>query len=694
MADQPDGAVKKRFRPHALLKLRSDQFEYLELILLAAAIGVLAALGNLGFRALINLFTQVFQGYEWKFLGIRPFWPYDLLIPIVLLSGGVGILILDWFFPGEVMGYGFPNFLEMVNLGNARIKGNWIIVKSLGASLSLGAGASVGREGPIAQIGGAIGSVIAQVMRLSTERAKVLVAAGAGAGIATTFNAPIGGLMFAQEIVLLNQIETANLSLLIVATMSAVVTERAILGNAGVFTPAVFVLRSYWEMVSYCMMGAALGLLSAGYIRFFHKTCQFFRNLKLPAWVKLGIGLAIVGVVAIPFPENLSDGYPVINQALMGSFHLNRMAVLALAKIFTSSVSLACGAPGGVFGPIFFIGTMAGGASQRALSHMVPGLTGPRGSYALVGLGAFLSGATHAPLTALFLLFEMTQDYQIALPAMIASVAALVVARAIEPESIDTYALARAGKSLEIGKERLLLSQIPVSAVMTRDINLVHENSSLADVLRTAGETAQTTLPVVDSEGRLKGMIVTRHLLSVLAGGSELSPLVNAYDLAWHNHPTVTPDNSLDEATQLMEYEALEELPVIDPKDSRNLLGLVSRRAIAQTFNRVNVSMSSLATRDNNIFWATGYRVSRLNVPPGAAGKTLRELDPRARHSVSVLAVRAADDPDGGFSPISADRALKPGDLLVVAGRPSGLRSLARELEGMSISDPPPAPHP
>jgi CBS domain-containing protein len=301
----------------------------------------------------------------------------------------------------------------------------------------------------------------------------------------------------------------------------------------------------------------------------------------------------------------------------------------------------------------------------------------------LVGLGAFLSGATHAPLTALFLLFEMTQDYQIALPAMVASVTALVVARAIERESIDTFALAREGKSLEIGKERLLLSHIPVGAVMTRNIDSVHENSSLADVLRAAGETAQTTLPVVSAEGRLSGVIVTRNLLSILAGGSELSPLVNAFDLAWRDHPSVAPETNLDEATQLMEYEALEELPVLDPSHDRQLLGLVTRRAIAQTFNRVNVSLSTLATRDSNIFWATGYRVTRLNVPAGVAGKTVRELDPRGHHSVSVLAVCGVDDPEAGFVPIAADRPLKPGDLLVVAGRPQGLRALARELDAM-----------
>lgn len=666
----------------SLLALRSDQFEYVELILLAVMVGVLGALGNLGFRKLIEFFSYLFLNREWYALGIPVLSLHALLIPIVLLSGGVGILVLNWFFPGEVMGYGFPHFLEMVNLGNARIKRRWIVVKAMGAALSLGSGASVGREGPIAQIGGAIGSAVAQLRRLSAERAKVLVAAGAGAGIATTFNAPIGGLMFAQEIVLLNQIELANLSLLIIATMSAVVTERALIGNSAVFVPAQFVLKSHLEMVTYGLMGVAIGVIAAAYIHFVHWVADFFRQLQWPAWAKLGAGLLAVGLVAIPLPQNLSDGYPVINRALQGDFALPRMGALAAAKFFASAVSLGCGAPGGVFGPIFFIGTMCGGATQRIFSRLLPSFTGPRGSYALIGLGAFLGSATHAPMTALFLLFEMTQDLQLALPAMITVVLSMIVARAIEPESIDTYALARAGKSLEIGKERLVLSQIPVSTVMTREVDVLTENHPLADVLRVAGETAQAIVPVVNSTGGLSGIIVTRHLLALLVGGNELGPLVNAYDLAWRNPPMVTPATSLDEATQLMEYDALEELPVVEKEHGGKFLGLVTRRAIAQTFNRVSVSLSTLATRESNIYWATGYRVSRVAVPEAAAGKTLRELDPRARFEVSVLAVRNRDDPQAGFVPIAPDRALKAGDELIVAGRAPGLRQFARQLQG------------
>ncbi|HSZ23460.1 MAG TPA: chloride channel protein [Candidatus Sulfotelmatobacter sp.] len=666
------------------LSLRSDQFEYVQLILLAVTVGVLAALGNLGFRALIEFFSWLFRGYEWNALGIDHGGWYRALVPVILMSGGVAILLLNWVFPGDVLGYGFPNFLEMVNLGTAKVKRRWIFVKAAGASLSLGAGASVGREGPIAQIGGAIGSTIAQLRKLSPDRAKVLVAAGAGAGIATTFNAPIGGLMFAQEIVLLGHTEIANLTLLIIATFSAVITSRAIQGNSVVFLAPEFVLRSYWEMATYALMGAFLGVLAAGYIRFFNATDAWFRRLDQPVWLKLMAGLAVVGAIGIWLPQNLSDGYPVINAAMAGEFGIGMLAVMTCAKFFASSVSLGCGAPGGSFGPTFFIGTMAGGLFQRLSVRLIPHLTGPRGSYALVGLGAFLAGTTHAPLTALFLLWEMTRSDTIALPSMIATITALVVARAIETESLDEFRLARQGKTLQIGSERLALTLIPVSAVVTKNVTMVSENTKLSDVLRTAGETSQSTLPVVDSDGGLAGAIVVRDLLTVIVSGQELGPLVNAFDICNANCPTVTLEANLDEASQVMEHEGLDELPVID-RLSRRFLGLITSRQIAQALNRVTVSLSTLATRDPNIYWATGYRVTRITVPPNAAGTTVRKLDARARFSVTVLAVQDAGNPDGEFSPISPDRPLKAGDELIAAGRPQDIRQFTHELENMEL---------
>ncbi len=660
--------------------LRSDQFEYVQLILLAVIVGILAALGNLGFRKLIELFSWLFRVVEWQALGIDGGGWHRALIPIVLMSGGAAILLLDRIYPGDVLGYGFPNFLEMVNLGSARLKRDWIFVKAAGAALSLGAGASVGREGPIAQVGGAIGSVVAQLRNLSPDRAKVLVAAGAGAGIATTFNAPIGGLMFAQEIVLLGHTEVANLTLLIIATTSAVVTSRAIIGNAVVFDVPEFIMHSYWELLTYGLMGALLGALAAGYIRFFHGTAGWIRKRKLPQWLKLEVGLALVGVIAIWLPNNLSDGYPVISLAMNGQFDAAVLVALLCAKFFASSVSLGCGSPGGVFGPTFFIGTMAGGLFQRLSHTIVPELTGTRGSYALLGLGAFLAGTSHAPLTALFLLFEMTHSYSIALPAMIATITALVVSRALVSESIDEYRLAREGKTLQIGQDLLALTLIPVSAVLTKNVTFASQNTSLSEILRIAGDTPQSTLPVVDSEGSLSGLIVTRDLLAILSSGSEVGPLVNAFDIANTNCPTVLATANLDEASQTMEHEGLDELPVVD-RPGGQLLGLVTRQHIAQALNRVSVSLSTLATRDQNIYWATGYRVTRLVVPAGAAGKTVRQLDPRARFGVTVLAVQDVSDPEAGFVPLTPDRRLKEGDLIVAAGRPPDIRQFARTLE-------------
>ena len=327
---------------------------------------------------------------------------------------------------------------------------------------------------------------------------------------------------------------------------------------------------------------------------------------------------------------------------------------------------------------------MTGGAVRQLCNLMALGLTGPIGSYALVGLGAFLAGLTHAPLTAILLLFEMTRlDPVLALPAIIATVMALIVAHEIEPESIDTYSLARQGKSLSIGRERLILRQLPLSSVISRDVQTLRANASVHEVLVMASDTAQSTLPVLDDDSSLIGLIVTRDLLSMLASGTELGPLVNAYDLSRQNPPVLMPESSLDEASQLMEYEALEELPVIEHMGLAHgkFLGLVSRRNIAQAFNRVAASLTAIGRSDPHIVWASGYRVSRLLLPRAASGKTLRQLDPRGHFGVSVLAVQDSARPDAGFATAAPDQPLKEGDLIIAAGRSVDLRHFRSALE-------------
>jgi CIC family chloride channel protein len=665
-------------------RFSADQVEYVWLILLASLTGALAALGNLGFRLLIDLSSSLFRGVEWRALGLERGGVFATLTPLILLSGGAALLLLNYFFPDEVLGYGFPSFLAMVHLGGARIKRRWIFLKAASAAVSLGAGASVGREGPIAQIGGSIGSAVAQAVKVGAQRAKVLIACGAGAGIATTFNAPIGGLLFAQEIVLLGETELANLSLLIISTTAAVVTSGALTGNEmAVFKVHPFELRSYWELLTYSLMGLTMGLLSAGYIRLFHATAGMFARMTLPSGAKLAIGLLIVGVIAIPFPQNLSDGYPVINAALAGELQVRRMAMLTVAKILASCLSLGCGAPGGVFGPIFFIGAMGGGSFRAVSQAFFPHFTGPRGSYALIGLGAFLAGTTHAPLTAVFLLFEMTREYQVTVPALLTSILSLVVARAIESESIDTFSLARQGKTLHIGKDRQLLMQIPVSAAMNPNPDLVASNDTFAEVLRKAGETSQAHLPVVTAEGRLLGLIVTRELLPLVTSREELARLGIAADVCDTNPPTIVPDENLDEATRLMEAEGLEEVPVIVTPDDKRLIGLLSRSAIRSALNRAAISMVTVARSDAPIMWSADYRVGQIRVGATVAGKSIRQLNPRSQFGVNIVAIQETENRNSSFGPADPDRSLQIGDVLLVAGSPNAVRAFERELTSL-----------
>jgi CIC family chloride channel protein len=644
----------------------STHTQYTGLVLLAALIGLLGAAGSIVFQAAIAMAARGFGALA-AWLGA---WgsAAPLAPPIVLAAGGIALLLLERLFPGHTLGYGFPRFLEMVHLEGGRVKRRWMIVKTLGAAISLGAGASVGREGPIAQIGGSIGSFVAQLLRLES-RLKLLVACGAAAGIATTFNAPIGSVMFAQEIVLQGKVELAHFSLIVISTATAVIASRALGGAETVFHTQTFVLATYWEILTYGAMGLVLGVLAAAYVRFFHGTLERVGRARLGTAPKLVGGLIVVGIVGAFLPLNLSDGYPVIQDALAGKLAASLMITLAVAKIFTSSLSLACGAPGGVFGPIFFIGAMSGGAFRALSASLFPTLTGPRGSYALVGLAAFLGACTHAPLTAVFLLFETTGSYEIALPALVTVILALIVASTIEPESIDTLGLARAGTSLEPPREQIM-DLIPVASAFDETFEPIRAEAPLSEVLRIMGEASGTHFPVLDRDGGLLGMMSLHGVRTVLLD-PDTAATRTAADLCDPYVPTVTPETSLGQALGRMEEDEREELPVVASDDPKRVLGLLSRADVIRAYNRALVTMRTIpgaAGADEMPQWSKGYRVVRLPVPAAWDGRTLRDLDCRARFGVTVLAVEPRDKPGHTFEVPDPDRRLDAGDTLVIAG--------------------------
>ncbi len=647
---------------------------------IAALIGVLGALGNVCFREAITVSGLAFDTLGAWLAQMLPFLT-RVTTPFVLAAGGLALYGLSRLFPEHTLGYGFPRFLEMVNLEGGRVKKRWMIVKTLGAAISLGCGASVGREGPIAQIGGSIGSAVAQVLRVSTDRAKLFVVCGAAAGIAATFGAPIASVMFAQEILLQGEIQLTHFGLIVIATTSSVLASRAMLGTDTIFHVRTFVLASYWELLTYALMGFLLGVLAVGYTRLFHVALERLGRLRYRTPTKLIGGLALVGVIGVFLPQNLSDGYPTIDAALNGRLLPPLMGILAIAKVLASALSLGSGAPGGVFGPMFFIGATGGGAFRALSALLLPGLTGPRGSYALVGMGTFLAACTHAPLTAIFLLLEMTGDYQIALPALITAIIAVMVASSIEPESIDTLGLARAGTTLRPPREQLM-DLIPVSAAFHHEFEPIPAAARMSDILQTIGESRATSFPVLDAEQRLVGTISVHDIRRLLIDPAA-NDLVIAVDVCDTNIPTVTPETTLGRALRLMETDDIEEIPVVDTTDPRRIIGLLSRADVIRAYNRTLLTVRTVPGSpgaDELPQWSKAYRVTTLPIPPEWLGRSLRELDFRAHFSVSVLAVQAGNTPGRSFEVPDPDRVLRDGEWMVLAGPAAAVRALERTI--------------
>ncbi len=447
------------------------------------------------------------------------------------------------------------------------------------------------------------------------------------------------------------------------------IAARTLGGVETVFQVRPFQLDAYQELVTYALMGLFLGLLAAGYVRFFHATLERIARLPVRTTTKLVGGLVAVGAVGALLPMNLSDGYPAIENALAGELPAAVMLTLAIAKIVTSSVSLGCGAPGGVFGPLFFIGAMSGGAFRALSAWAMPSLTGPRGSYALVGLAAFLGACTHAPLTAIFLLFETTGSHEVALPALVTVILAVIVATAVEPESIDTLGLARAGTTLEPPREQIM-DLISVASAFHDAVEPIHADAPLAEMLKVMGESSGSHFPVVDDAGRLLGTLSLHGVRAVLLdpqAGTECT----AGDLCDRHVPTVTPETSLGQALGRMEEDDRDELPVVASDDPTRVLGLLSRADVIRAYNRALVTMRTIpgtAGADTVPQWSKSYRVARFPVPRDWGGRSLRELDCRARFGVSVLAVERRDDPSHAFEVPDPDRVLSAGDTLVLAG--------------------------
>jgi len=556
------------------------------LIILAVVIGLLGGLGNYAFRKTIEfVHWAVFEQSEQLFGYSLEEWSLARLAVVFCPVVGGLLVIPLWYWFGKDLKGGFSAFLERVNLRGAKLQLRPIFTRGFGSAITIGAGGSAGQEGPIAMIGGAIGSQFGQLFKMSGDRLKVLVACGAAAGVAATFNAPIAGVFFAQEIVLLSSFELSSFTSIVIASGMATVVSRALLGNTPELYAPVYLVNSYWELLLYVLLGLLIGILATLFIDTHFRIKDKFTALKIPKLAKPVLGGLLVGVIGLGFPQVFGNGYEFMESVLLGNQTWYLLAALVLIKAVATSITLGSGLPGGLFAPCLYLGAVAGGFFGHAAVKIFPQFHLAPGAYALVGMGAFLSAATHAPMTAIFLLFEITDSYEVIVPIMLTCVIGTSIARHFKKDSLETVELSRAGIDLEAGKERNIMKSLQVGDVMARDVETIPEHMTLGQFARFIEKTQHTNFPLVNAQNELTGIISVQDFMGVVFE-RELMNLVVVKELATADVITAHADEDLDQTMRKIGYRNIEQLPVVDRETHRKLVGIISRRDIVAAYNR------------------------------------------------------------------------------------------------------------
>lgn len=558
------------------------------ILILCLVIGVTTGLGAIAFKWMIESFDSLFFDGLWGLFD----WAGDykiLFLPLIPAAGGLLVGPIVHFVAQEAKGHGVPEVMAAVAMRDGRIRGRVATAKAIASAICIGSGGSAGREGPIVQIGSAIGSAMGQLFRISGSRLRILVGCGAAGGISAVFNAPIAGVMFAVEIIL-GDFGIRTLTPVVLSSVAASVTARTVLGDRAVFEVPPYQLVSPYEIPLYLALGALAGLVGVLYIKTLYFTEDQFERFRVPGYLKPAVGGFALGGVAIISMEILADGYSGITHAVAGSLDLPLVTMLIFLKIVATSLTLGSGNSGGIFAPSLFIGAMLGQAFGGVMSILFPEVTAPAGAYALVGMAAMVSGATHATITAILIIFEMTSDYRIILPLMAASVMATFVAHRLSPQSIYTLKLFRKGINISHGREVNVMSSLRVREAMEADAKTIPPDLPLKLIVDKFEETQFDMLPVTDDSGHLLGVVTFQDIREVLMGRSleVLADVVIAADILTTPETGLflTPEQSLNDAMQKLAMKDTRSLPVVDSQSTMRLVGVMSRRQLLNTYNR------------------------------------------------------------------------------------------------------------
>ena len=507
-----------------------------------------------------------------------------LLLPLLPLTGALVIWLMTRFAPGFVGGYNFPRFLVQVNLHGGIVRLRETIYRSVAAIVTIGSGGSAGVEGPVAALGGAAGSGVGRFIQASGSRMRLLVATGVAAAIAANFNAPITGVLFAFEIVLLGNFALSSFGAIVISAGIGAVVSRWIFGGFPLFFVPEFTLGHPWELGLYAGLGILCGLLGGLFIHFFFWVRGRFDAIPGREMSKLFTGALLVGIIAIGFPQIMGAGYNVIQATLTAVYPVWFLLAVFFAKAVATAITLASGMVGGMFGPPLVLGTMLG-AGYASFAQQVWGLPIDIAPYAIVGMAGLLVAVTRAPLTGLFLLFELTGSHSIVVPAMFVTILALVVSTRVATRSIDGEELHRMGVDLEEGRDSSVMSSILVGDVMQRNFTVINRRTPFKELVKLFSRTSETYFPVVDEDGRMQGILSFQDVRGVLFEES-LNDVLLAGELATPDVITLHPVDTLQTAMRRFNLKDITSIPVVDPVDHRLVVGMLHRKDVLDAYNR------------------------------------------------------------------------------------------------------------
>jgi CIC family chloride channel protein len=658
------------------------------LIVTAILVGAGTGAGAVLFIKLIALLDQLFFTQAASILG-------SFGAVIFIIAPAVGGLLAGpviAYFAREAKGHGVPEVMQAIALRGGRIRPRVAVAKVIASALCIGSGGSAGREGPIVQVGAALGSTVGQLLHFSEARLRNLVACGAAAGIAATFNAPIAGVVFAMEIIL-GELHLGDLGNVVISAVTASTIARIFLGEYPAFTIPNYGIQTPLEVLLYALLGVLAALTAVAFIRLLYWFEDRFDQWQITDTVKPAIGGVLLGLLGLGYyqisqhlpaffsastrPEFFGSGFSTIQAALLGTLPMGTLLALALLKPLATSFTLGSGNSGGVFAPSLFIGAALGGVFGRLVETVAPGLTAGPGAFAVVGMAAVFAGAARAPFTAILIVFEMTNDYRMILPLMAGVIVSLILANHLLPESIYTLKLVRRGIHLKQGRDLDVMETVRVDEVMMRQPPTVKPD---LPVTLLAGEfirTGQHGFPILDADGSLYGMVSLEDYQKAVSEEPSDADHLTVRDIATLAVVSVYPDETVGTALRRMAPRDLSRLPVVARDNVHKLVGEVRRNDIVTAYDIGSARRAEARQRAEQTRAVHDSRAqfSEVQITPDsfAAGRRVAQLE--LPHEVVMVSIRRGRNlmiPRG-------DTQLRAGDAITILSE-RGCTQAAREV--------------